>query len=416
MRYSLDASRSYFPATRPLAAVTALPLAMPLGRAMLRPQLNRLAGGKCGGTWLPRPCAGVLAPTPTLASARNRRTDRPACAAAARRRLSIRQLVAPAGAVCYYCTVPLFSQAETGPFRVFAAVFATLAGRSAAAARLSGAAVRRLRALAVLATRVLFASAAPFRLPPSPASACGPSVRQGGSRAAGGEQRATVPDLVPVGSLPAVACLAHAPQGWRYNRRCAGALDARASDEQLVLACKRGDARAFAALFARYQTPLFNYIRRLVGTREAAEDLTQEAFYRAFLNLGRTTPDTHFRAWLYRIATNLGLSHLRARRPQVSLDDDEPPKLPARDGRGDPEASQLRRETAELVHHVLRRMQESHRQVLLLRDHHGLSYQEIAEVMGLSIEAVTSLLHRARQDFRARYSSAVAAGAPGGQP
>lgn len=182
-----------------------------------------------------------------------------------------------------------------------------------------------------------------------------------------------------------------------------------ASDEDLVVAFKRGDVRAYDMLFRRYQAPVFNYVSRMVGSRQAGEDLAQETFYKAFVALGRTRTETHFRAWLYRIATNAAISHLRRRGGQsVSLDGGEdPPEVPATDTSDDPEASQLRRETAEVVHRVLRLLPDSYRQILLLRDHHGLSYLEIGEVMGLSVEAVTSLLFRARREFRQRYLEAA---------
>lgn len=177
-----------------------------------------------------------------------------------------------------------------------------------------------------------------------------------------------------------------------------------AADEDLVRAFQAGDTRSFDALFQRYQRPTFNYIYRMIGSLGPSEELTQDAFLRVFTSLGRAGEVANFRAWLYRIATNAAISYLRKGKQRVSsLEErlaDNPQAEPAADRRYDPEEQQLRREAVDQAVLALQRLSEAHRQVLVLRQMQGLSYQELAVVMGLSAEAVTSLLHRARQEFR----------------
>ncbi|TAK34674.1 MAG: RNA polymerase sigma factor [Chloroflexota bacterium] len=180
-------------------------------------------------------------------------------------------------------------------------------------------------------------------------------------------------------------------------------------DDVQVRAFQAGDVRGFDALFQRYQRPIFNYVYRMTSQLAVSEDLTQEVFLRVFSSLGRAGQVENFRAWLYRIATNVAISHLRRGEQRVtSLEDGierQTLEEPAGDVRENPEVQHLRREDVHQVALALRHLSETHRQVLVLRQLQGLSYHEMAEVLGLSVEAVTSLLHRARREFRASMDS-----------
>src|SRR6476661_857697 len=85
-------------------------------------------------------------------------------------------------------------------------------------------------------------------------------------------------------------------------------------DVELVARARSGDAVAFERLFERYHAPILNYLHRMVGDRALAEDLTQDAFVKAYRALPNTRPDLAFKAWIYRIATNTAISHLRRRK------------------------------------------------------------------------------------------------------
>lgn len=177
------------------------------------------------------------------------------------------------------------------------------------------------------------------------------------------------------------------------------------SDEELVAAFKAGDVQAFDALFTRYRQPIFGYLYRSVGDAAVAEELAQEVFLKVFQHLRRTSNHLRVHAWMYRIATTTCIDALRTatRRPVLSQDDATLAAAPAPTS-ADPVERQLQREQHREVRRALNALPTSYLQVLVLRQFEGLSYAESAEVMGISVEAVTSLIHRARQAFRATYS------------
>lgn len=183
--------------------------------------------------------------------------------------------------------------------------------------------------------------------------------------------------------------------------------DSRASgtDEVLVAAFKNGDARTFDALFARYRQPIFGYIYRSVGDPALAEELTQEVFLKAFPRLRQTAPDTIFKAWIYRIATTTCIDAHRAatRRPPL-VRDAEAQALPAERAIADPEQHTIQDERQRAVRRTLDALPAQYRQALILRQLQDLTYAEIGEALGISVEAVTSLIHRARHAFRASYN------------
>jgi RNA polymerase sigma-70 factor (ECF subfamily) len=179
------------------------------------------------------------------------------------------------------------------------------------------------------------------------------------------------------------------------------------AEEALVKRARRGDRAAFGALVERYQRPLGSYLAHLTGDREAALDLTQETFVRAFGAIARTRPDLLVRPWLFRIATNLARDHNRRRRllewlplrvvdQTMSLADDETT------------------EERDVVRRALGRLRPDERSVLLLCGLEGLPYQQAAGVLGGSAEAVRKRFARAKEHFRAAY--AALGGPSGGDP
>jgi RNA polymerase sigma-70 factor (ECF subfamily) len=159
---------------------------------------------------------------------------------------------------------------------------------------------------------------------------------------------------------------------------------------------------SFEALFDRYQTPIYNYVLRMMGNPEDANDLTQEAFLKAYVALPKLTGEVNLGAWLYRIATNTCLDELRRRRiikwqPWEAFLSAFHPKQVASD---DPERETLRLEDSAMVQRVLDRLPPKYRTCLLLREYQELSCEEIGDVIGASRSAVKSLLFRAREEFR----------------
>ncbi|MBI3972133.1 MAG: RNA polymerase sigma factor [Chloroflexi bacterium] len=164
----------------------------------------------------------------------------------------------------------------------------------------------------------------------------------------------------------------------------------------------------FAQLFERYEQPIYQYVYRLLGDPEDARDFTQDAFVKAYKKLPDTLAKGNFQpqAWLYRIATNVCLDELRHRKllkwqPWESFLSLFHPTQVARDN---PERDALQAETRHEVHVVLEKLSPRYRAALVLREYHGLGYEEIADVMGTSRTAVKTLLLRAREAFRLHYA------------
>jgi RNA polymerase sigma-70 factor (ECF subfamily) len=172
-------------------------------------------------------------------------------------------------------------------------------------------------------------------------------------------------------------------------------------DTQLIRACLAGDSASFGLLVCRYQDRLYHTIVHVVGSREDARDLVQDAFVQAFLRLESFQGASAFYTWLYRIALNTSLSWKRKQRPKLSIDQarevagDEPVD------RGAPPGHSLdQEERACQVRRGLANLNDEHRQVLVLREMEGASYETIAEILEVPIGTVRSRLHRARLELR----------------
>lgn len=176
----------------------------------------------------------------------------------------------------------------------------------------------------------------------------------------------------------------------------------------LVAAHLAGDARAFSELVVRFRGRLFNFITRMIGDRERAEDLVQEAFIRVHRHLHRFDQSKQFSTWIYTIASNLAKNELRnrSRSPLVlyqSLrhgpgEEDWRP-LQFEDSSSRPDAMFANRHLRELVAATVERLAEHHRQVFVLRELEGRSYEEIAEITHCNLGTVKSRLNRARHAF-----------------
>jgi RNA polymerase sigma-70 factor (ECF subfamily) len=167
-------------------------------------------------------------------------------------------------------------------------------------------------------------------------------------------------------------------------------------DDALVERTTRGQLDAFEQLVDRHWAVVVRVAARIVGSDDA-EDVSQDAFLRAFHRLEQFRGDAPFRSWLLRITHNAALDHLARRRPEPvdpeMLDSSEP--SPSR-----PPAERLEvRERIERLERKLHGLSHQHRVVLVLRDAEGLSYEEIAEITDTPLGSVKGRLHRARREF-----------------
>ena len=180
-------------------------------------------------------------------------------------------------------------------------------------------------------------------------------------------------------------------------------------DGAVVSAFLAGEERAFQELVDRYQTRLLNFIFRTIGDRERAEDLVQEVFIRVYRHLHRFDRSKKFSTWIYTIASNLAKNELRnrSRNPLVLFqairknwqDEDRP--LQFEDPASRPDDLYRKRHLRELVELSVERLPEHHRQVFVLRELEGKSYEEIAEITDCNPGTVKSRLNRARNAFAA---------------
>ncbi len=179
---------------------------------------------------------------------------------------------------------------------------------------------------------------------------------------------------------------------------------------QLVAAHLAGDARAFQELVGRYRARLLNFVNRMIGDRERAEDLVQEAFMRAYRHLHRFDPTKKFSTWIYTIASNLAKNELRnrSRSPLVyyqalrPLGEDDQRPLEFEDSSSRPDDMFNNRYLREMVDATVATLSPHHREVFVLRELEGRSYEEIAELTRCNLGTVKSRLNRARHAFGER--------------
>jgi RNA polymerase sigma-70 factor, ECF subfamily len=182
------------------------------------------------------------------------------------------------------------------------------------------------------------------------------------------------------------------------------------TDEQvLVQAARQGDIGAFEELVKRYDRNVFRIANHITQNREDAEDVVQDAFLKAYQNLGQFQGQSKFYTWLVRIAVNEALMRLRRRRPErmVSLDEDiktDEDSMPREvaDWAPNPEQLYTQAELKDILGKTIQGLPPSFRTVFVLRDVEGLSTEETADALELSVPAVKSRLLRARLQLRER--------------
>ena len=178
------------------------------------------------------------------------------------------------------------------------------------------------------------------------------------------------------------------------------------TDRELVEQAKKGDQSAFERLVLDNQNKVYSLALRLTNDREAAADLAQEAFVKAWQGLGAFQGESSFATWMYRLTTNVCIDHLRKKKrregvePAVSLDDADSGWAEPADRDSDPQLVLEKLERGRALARGLARLPEWQRRALVLRELSGLSYQEISDELEIDLGTVKSRIARARLNLR----------------
>jgi RNA polymerase sigma-70 factor (ECF subfamily) len=180
-------------------------------------------------------------------------------------------------------------------------------------------------------------------------------------------------------------------RGWRARIKRLPVPRARLMDNELVERTRAGDLRSYEELVRRYERLVGRVIYPYAGSDAAMEDLVQETFLRAFDRLSTFNPEYRFKTWLLAIANNLGIDTLRRRRDVIEFN----PETHAPLTRG-PEAVAVEADRARSVRDSVLALPETYSVPIVLRYAEGLTYAEIAEIIGITVPALKSRLFRAR--------------------
>ncbi|HEV8662047.1 MAG TPA: sigma-70 family RNA polymerase sigma factor [Candidatus Methylomirabilis sp.] len=196
-------------------------------------------------------------------------------------------------------------------------------------------------------------------------------------------------------------------------------LEAHPGDAELVERLKGGEEEAFGGLLQRYQGKVYRLAMNLTRNPQDAEEVTQDVFLTVARKIGAFDGRAAFSTWLYRVATNAALMKLRGRRPEPHLPVEEEGTVFAPDGSFTrpvadwsalPEDQLLAVERRQILAEAIEALPPDYKAVVVLRDIEGLANQEVAEILGATVLAVKSRLHRARLALRARLAAYFEAG------
>ncbi|KXU37158.1 RNA polymerase subunit sigma-24 [Cephaloticoccus capnophilus] len=185
------------------------------------------------------------------------------------------------------------------------------------------------------------------------------------------------------------------------------------SDWGVVERVQSGEVEAFDELILRYRGRVYGMVYNMTSNREDAADLTQDAFIKAFQSINRFQGQSSFFTWLYRIAVNATLSHLRKHRLRTffsleKVDENDRPSaevIEALTDHSGAERGTLVKELQERLNEAMQKLSIKHRTVVTLFEIDGLSHQEIAEIMNCSVGTVRSRLHYAKQQLQSDLQS-----------
>ena len=182
------------------------------------------------------------------------------------------------------------------------------------------------------------------------------------------------------------------------------------SDQEVIEHARQGRESAFRELIGRYERPVFSLIYRLVRDRERAEDLSQDTFIKVLNHLDRYDPSYKFSSWIFKIAHNTALDHLRRREPETLSIDGSPHARTAAEVEAttltpvsteeSPEDYASSRELGQEIEVAIGRLRAEYRTAIMLCHVEGRPYEEIAHIMDVPLGTVKTYIHRARNEWR----------------
>jgi RNA polymerase sigma-70 factor (ECF subfamily) len=185
---------------------------------------------------------------------------------------------------------------------------------------------------------------------------------------------------------------------------------ASATDQEIVVLAREGREAAYRELIRRYERPVFSLVLRMVRNRQLAEDLAQETFIKALNAIASYRPEFKFSSWIFKIANNAAIDHLRRRDLETlsldgspnatSADEIEATVLQVGDRGATPLASLEARELGTAIEQAIGQLRPEYRSCILLRHVEGLAYEEIAQLLDLPLGTVKTYIHRARHELR----------------
>lgn len=183
-----------------------------------------------------------------------------------------------------------------------------------------------------------------------------------------------------------------------------------ATDQEIVALAREGREAAYRELVRRYERPVFSLVLRMVRDRQLAEDLAQETFVKALNAIASYRPEYKFSSWIFKIANNAAIDHLRRRdlntlsldgSPNATSQDDiEATALQVGDKSESPLAELEARELGTTIERAIGQLRPEYRSCILLRHVEGLAYEEIAQMLDLPLGTVKTYIHRARHELR----------------
>lgn len=182
------------------------------------------------------------------------------------------------------------------------------------------------------------------------------------------------------------------------------------TDQQVVELARKGKESAYRELIGRYQRPVFSLIYRLVRDREKAEDLAQDTFIKVLNAIGRYDPAFKFSSWIFKIAHNTALDHLRRKEPEtLSLQGSphartdaeiEASTITPESGDENPEQYTSSKEVGAVIEAAIGRLRPEYRTAIILCHVEGRAYEEIAQIMDVPLGTVKTYIHRARNELK----------------